>query len=346
MPIGGSAPTTREPDPTGASIPVIAALRDVTTAATLGPAASLLASATLPQISRFTGEEDHDGELFQDWHERFESVAALAGWGGHSKLVHLMTRLRGPAFSFFKSCSPEQRSSYDLLVEALKKRFTPVRLTAVQNQIFHGRQQGPKETVDEYAQDLKRLFRKAYSGVAHAGPEAAGMGQAVLANQFISGLRPGLKAKIVGTEGDIERLLVKARFEEAKRRELDSAKVNVSQKKPGTSGVQDGADRNRSLRTDGKSPAQGSKTCFNCGMTGHLIRNCPYPKQKGDKEARTDKEAKTKKTSGVATIEAGTDSDPKSQIAELRRKLHEAEVAAAVDKAPYVSSRQTRVEVT
>ncbi len=322
IPMGGAAPPTEESVPTPASSPAVPAAGNETTAATLGPAVSLLASATLPQIPRFTGEEDQDGELFQDWHERFESVAALAGWSGHSKLVHLMTRLRGPAFSFFKSCSPEQRSSYDLLVEALKKRFTPVRLTAVQSQIFHGRQQGPKETVDEYAQDLKRLFRKAYSGVAHAGSEAEGMGQAVLANQFISGLRPGLKAKIVGTEGDIERLLVKARFEEAKRRELDSAKASANPKKPVTGGVQDGADKNRSPRTDGKSPAQGSRTCFNCGMTGHLFRNCPYPKQKGDKEAEA------KKNNTAANIEADTETDPKSQIAELRRKLYEAEVAS------------------
>ncbi len=150
----------------------------------LGSAASLLANATLPQIPRFTGEESQDGELFQDWHERFESVASLAGWDGHGKLVHLTTRLRGAAYSFFRSCSAEQRSSYELLVEALKKRFTPVRLTAIQSQIFHDRQQGPKESVDEYAQELKKLFTKAYSGVARRGPEAEGMGQAVLANQL------------------------------------------------------------------------------------------------------------------------------------------------------------------
>jgi hypothetical protein len=47
----------------------------------------------------------------------------------------------------------------------MKKRFTPVMLPAVQSQLFHDRQQGPKETVDEFAQDLKKLFAKAYAGV-------------------------------------------------------------------------------------------------------------------------------------------------------------------------------------
>lgn len=76
------------------------------------------------------------------------------------------------------------------------------------------------------------------------------------------------------------------------------------------------AGLNRSLRVDGKTQASGGRTCFNCGMYSHLDRNCPYPKQKGDKEA------KSKKPPGVATIEANTDTKPRSQISELRQKLH------------------------
>lgn len=41
------------------------------------------------------------------------------------------------------------------------------------------------------------------------------MGQTVLANQFVSGLCQELKAKVVGTDRNLEQLLVKARFEEA-----------------------------------------------------------------------------------------------------------------------------------
>ena len=46
------------------------------------------------------------------------------------------------------------------------------------------------------------------------------MGQSVLANQFIAGLRSDLKSKVVGVEGSLEQLLLKARSEEAKKREL------------------------------------------------------------------------------------------------------------------------------
>lgn len=95
-----------------------------------------------------------------------------------------------------------------------------MQLTAIQTQLFHDRQQGVKESVDDYAQALRKLFKKAYAGVLRGEPETDSMGRTVLANQFISGLRSELKSKVVGSEGNLEQLLLKARFEEANRREL------------------------------------------------------------------------------------------------------------------------------
>ena len=46
------------------------------------------------------------------------------------------------------------------------------------------------------------------------------MGQSVLTNQFVSGLKLELKSKVVGFEGCFEQLLTKACFEEAKLRDL------------------------------------------------------------------------------------------------------------------------------
>ena len=84
----------------------------------------------LPPIPRFTGEEDlTESGSFPDWFEQYEAVATLAGWDEHAKLVNLTTRLRGTAYSFYRSCTAEQRSNYKLLVEQLSKRFTPVELT-------------------------------------------------------------------------------------------------------------------------------------------------------------------------------------------------------------------------
>ena len=81
-------------------------------------------------------------------------VATVCGWSEPAKLVNLTTWLKGQAFVFYRSCTSQQRTSYSSLVAELSKRFTPVRIQAVQSSLFHERKQGPKESVDDYAQDL------------------------------------------------------------------------------------------------------------------------------------------------------------------------------------------------
>ena len=78
--------------------------------------------------------------------------------------------------------------------------------------------------MDGYAQELRKLFSKAYAGIERGGPEAESLGRSVLANQFIAGLCIDLKAKVVGTEGDLDKLLVKAHFKGAKKKEVDPSK--------------------------------------------------------------------------------------------------------------------------
>ena len=87
---------------------------------------------------------DGEGECFSDWKEQFELVAGACYWTDQSKLVNLVTRLRGQAYSYYRSCTPEQRSSYPLLVKALEDRFTPVRIQVVQSSRFHERNSLPQ----------------------------------------------------------------------------------------------------------------------------------------------------------------------------------------------------------
>lgn len=128
--------------------------------------------------------------------EHFKSVAVLAGWNDHFKLVHLVSLLQGTARAFYRSCTPAQKGNYHLLVAELQRRFTPVQLTAIQTQLFHSQKQGSKESVDDFAQDLRKLHSRAYSTTMYANPEAEKVGQIVLAIQFISGLRPELQASL------------------------------------------------------------------------------------------------------------------------------------------------------
>ena len=295
----------------------------------------------LPPITRYSGEEQPDGETFQDWLEQFESVAQLRGWNNHAKLVNLSTRLRGSAYSFYRSCTTEQRNDYKLLVEQLTKRFTPVQIQPIQSQLFHDRQQKPKETVDEYAEALKKLFVKAYSNLARGGQEAEIMGQSVLANQFVAGLRPELKAKVVGSEGNMEQLLMKARFKEAKQKELARVTPGYSRVTPNNSQRRFGGQRDvatsRSQMTGasttssenlGKKSGRIKRSCYNCGLTTHLIKDCPYPIPPGrDKETHR---------SDLAVAVVTPENEIKmisERITALQKELKEKQVVVAMEEA-------------
>ena len=175
----------------------------------------------LPPISKFNGETQGEYVTFEEWIEQFEMLATIAHWDECSKLVNLTTRLTGQAYAFYRSCTSRQRTNFSLLVAELKKRFTPVKIQSVQSSLFHDRRQKSGETVDTYAQDLRRLFHQAYPRSHQGTSESEEMGRSVLLNQFTAGLLPHLKEKIVGVEGIFDQLLVKARFEEAKKKEME-----------------------------------------------------------------------------------------------------------------------------
>ena len=190
--------------------------------------ASLLAQQ-IPPLPTYSGN-DPDDESFQDWLLQFEMIADLYKWSTPAKLVHLTTWLRGQVFQFYKSCAPKQKVQWTMtLLTELKKRFTPVRIQAVQTSNFHERRQRSGESVDGFAQDLQHLYHKAYPATSCGSKETEEMGQTVLANQFAAGLLPELKAKVAGSEGDLDKLLTKTRFEEAKLHDLPP---QSHQKKP------------------------------------------------------------------------------------------------------------------
>jgi len=166
----------------------------------------------LPPLSKFDGGVNVGGdkETVKEWLEQFELVAGVCRWDDPTKLVNLVTRLKGEAYAFYKSCTAQQKGSYEEMAAALTKRgYRQFRLVC----FTKGNRE--KESVDSYAQDLRVLFYKAYPSTQQGSPEAEAMGRSVLASQFVSGLLQEIKEKVAGSEGDFNALLTRARFEEA-----------------------------------------------------------------------------------------------------------------------------------
>ena len=312
----------------------------LTGAASATPYPPMVHPAHLPSIPSFHGGDQRDGETFEEWLDHFEAVARVARWDKNFKTVHLTAALRGNAKSFYRSCTPTQKADYDQLIGALKKRFTPVKLTALQTQMFHSRKQGASESVDDYAQELRKLHSKAYSTTIGGNTEAEKVGQIVLLNQFVSGLRPEIQAKVVGVEGSVDEIVAKARFEEAKWKEVSGRyPQKLYQNKN-----RFGGPVNRNLptpatppkvplptpsdRTDPpKTPRGKNVACYRCGMEGHYKTDCPYQKTpKNSGESRGKSQVKH------MTPQENSDSvDKKQEIEILREKLRQAELDAAIE---------------
>ena len=294
----------------------------------------------IPRISRFTGEGRAVGESFKEWYEHFENVARLTGWDDQWKLAHLTSNLEDTALAYYRSCSAEVRGQYPALVAALERRFTPVRLTAVQAQLFHTRQQQDQETVDQFAQELQKLYNLAYAGATSEGPQAERMGQTLLTNQFITGLRPNLKQKLIGVEGRFEEMVLKARFEEAKTREFvlerprnaaptktqrqpTSVPTPISQQPPASSFTPPAPT------SDSHPRARGGPKCYACGMEGHISRSCPYPKEKQGSESKGRRTGVPHNTISALVGE----NDAEDRMSELTRRLEKMEKKFAPETA-------------
>ena len=145
--IGGSMGTASEPHPPMGY--------HITNGFTSG-----LLTHQLPPLAPFKGETTPDAETIGEWLERFAMLAQECGWTPRAKLLHLTSRLEKQAYAFYRSCAPQVKASYDLLTTALSERFTPVRIQGVDTSLFHDRKQKKDETVDQYAQELRRLHQK------------------------------------------------------------------------------------------------------------------------------------------------------------------------------------------
>ena len=71
--------------------------------------------------------------------------------------------------------------------------------------------------------NLKVLISQSLPASATRRRSGGSIGRSVLVSQLIAGLKPVLKTKVAGIEGNFNEILVKARFKEAKFHDLSQS---------------------------------------------------------------------------------------------------------------------------
>ena len=178
-------------------------------------------------------------------------------------------------------------------------------------------------------------FFLAYPQAQQGTREAEDMGRSVLSYQFVAGLRQEIKVKLAGVEGTFEELLVRARLEEAKLRDLSERMptTHTPRKPLSPSSVHPATTTSAKTGNEGcNERPRGGPKCYNCGGRGHIARNCPLQGRAVPAEARgrTGSSVSSQRTTLNSLV---ADEDPKqaqrARVIELQCTLREAELEEA-----------------
>lgn len=149
------------------------------------------AAQSLPPLAYYNGEGSQtDEEGVDRWLERFVERGQLVGWTDEVKLCQLKLHLEGMALHAFRMFSKEDRSTFKLAAEALRKRFRPVDIEELRGLEFHRKTQAEGESVEQLGLELQRLGRRAFPSAE--GPEL----DRLLKGRFFQALHPKWQRKL------------------------------------------------------------------------------------------------------------------------------------------------------
>ena len=117
---------------------------------------------------------------------RFELVGIAKEWTAEKQLIILPTLLRGKLLDYYMELDEETRGDLDKLKSTLEKAAGVVEDPLTAARAFVSRDQGPQESVKDFAAVLRRLFKQAY-------PEEP-LTSSVLLQRFLTRLLPAITA--------------------------------------------------------------------------------------------------------------------------------------------------------
>ncbi|MES9879370.1 MAG: hypothetical protein ABW185_00620 [Sedimenticola sp.] len=156
-----------------ASLPTIETIVDHTRQTT--------SNAGHTKLPKFTGEGRSSWKV---WYTRFTTVAEIHHWDENRCLSELVQHLDGSAADFvFDQISDDCRFNYMRLVREINSRFLTEETRKTYRIQFGKRIQRYRESVEDFASELKRLYDRAYE---RKDPEIR---QQALVDRFLAGLR-------------------------------------------------------------------------------------------------------------------------------------------------------------
>ena len=128
-------------------------------------------------------------ENFKRAWTRFELVAKAKEWNAAKQLIVLPTLLRGKLVDYYTEFDDDTKGDISKIRLALAKASGRVEDPLVAARTFVSRDQGPDERVEDFANDLKRLFKQAYPSEDSKS--------SVLLQRFLTGLRASISQQLL-----------------------------------------------------------------------------------------------------------------------------------------------------
>jgi len=128
------------------------------------PPAPAVTQPPVVVVTQFQQPKPYTGaSSWKSYREYFERLAAVNGWATASQKVERLTlALEGPATEVLRDLDTSQPQAYNIIWEALARRFGSLDGAREAMRRFDPRRQDDNETIPDFEQALRTLHKKAW----------------------------------------------------------------------------------------------------------------------------------------------------------------------------------------